>query len=143
MSQINIAGILSVCVPDGGTCTNLIDHDCFLFGAAGGEEMRLFLFQELEPDPTQWCYSALEDHIRNSVGPPFQTSVQEVEGETWTGYQGVTALDEFRFLVNRVIASKVSAYGLRLEFHGTKDQLPETIVEMAESLVFSPSSTAH
>lgn len=99
--------------------------------------MRLFLFESLEKGGLDWGYEELNKHIEKSVGPPFQTSVQRVEGESWVGYQGVTALSEIQFLINRVIASKVSDYGVRIEFCAAKNALPESLMEIVESIEFT------
>lgn len=98
--------------------------------------MRLFLFQDIGKDRLEWCRATLEEHIREQVGPPFQTNVQDVSGETWVGYQGVTATDDALFIVNRVIASLVSDTGVRIEFFLTRDAEPEALMSAVESIAF-------
>jgi hypothetical protein len=137
MKNINIGNILSVCIPDGALCKNHVTED--RIGLAFDDwpsEVFLHLFQDVTDEKAIWCHNTLEDYLRSVIGPPYQTSVQEVDGETWLGYQGVTALSESEFLVNRVIASKLNQYGLRLEFKAFKDQIPESLIEVVEGIVF-------
>lgn len=137
MKTIRIGSILSVCVAEGGRCEKDAQQDClWLTAAAGDEGVSLFLFQGIDGAGAGWCYDWLGKHLEEVVGPSFQTSVQRVEGDSWAGYQAVTALSETRFLVNRVIASKVSDYAARLEFTASNTAMPEHVVEMLESLIF-------
>ena len=142
MLSFNIGSILSVSAPDGAVCKNDAIQNCVqIFADPDEGEMQLFLFESLGKGGAAWSYDELTMHIEKSVGPPFQTSVQRVESESWVGYQGVTALSDIHFLVNRVIASKVSDYGARIEFRAAKNALPESLMEIVESIVFINSDT--
>jgi hypothetical protein len=132
--------MLSIEAPDEATCKNRSDENCIAVSHnEWPTEVKLFLFSELTHGQ-KWSYDTLEEHIRDGVGPPFQTSVQEVDGESWLGYQAVTNLDDEKHLVNRVIASKVSDYGVRVEFTVSRAHIPNSLVESIESLCFTKHS---
>ena len=90
-------------------------------------------------DRIKACHQYLEDHVRNVIGPPFQTSVQEVSGETWEGYQAVTAIGDKQFKVNRCVVSLFDGLLLRIEFDTGRD-IEESLVEIMEELVFKDSA---
>ena len=137
MKNVKIGNILSVCIPDGALCNNHVNEDRIILAFNDWpSEVFLYLFQGVKGAKSAWCHDALEEYLRNVIGPPYQTSVQEIDSETWIGYQGVTALSESEFLVNRVIASKISQYGLRLEFKAYKDQIPESLIDVMEGIIF-------
>lgn len=139
MKHFNIGGIFSIGVPDeaifkkgAGGC------DIQVMLGSTDEPIRFYLFQDLGENGLDWSYRTLSKHVEESIGPPFQTSVQQVEGESWIGYQAVTALGGTNFLVNRVLASKVSDDALRIEFNVTEDDILETWLEILESVEFGP-----
>ncbi|MDZ4286983.1 MAG: hypothetical protein U0984_03440, partial [Prosthecobacter sp.] len=108
MKRITVGEILSVCVSNDAVCTNHVDQDCIAFSfGSRRDEIRFFLFEDLGVDRLAWCEQALEEHVRDVIGPPFLTSVIPVEGDTWQGFQAATVLEEQKCVVNRMIASKV------------------------------------
>ncbi len=134
---IKLGSILSITVPEKANCINdavndRIDIACDDWRTPIG----LHIFHLDTPGCADWCKAALESHVRDVIGPPYKTSVDQVMGNNWTGYQGVTALSDTLFLINRVIASKVSGYGLRLEFEMSKEKLSESLMEALESITF-------
>ncbi len=93
------------------------------------------LINELEGDLLEVCHQILESYIRDSLGPPFQTSVQKIFGETWIGYQSVTDMENRTFKVNRCIASTLNGLVLRIEFD-TNKSVDESLMHMLEELEF-------
>lgn len=93
----------------------------------------------VDDDRMKACLQHLEVHVREVIGPPFETSVQEVLGETWAGYQAVTAMGGEQFKVNRCVASRFDGLLLRIEFD-TGREIEESLMEMLEELVFKESA---
>jgi len=124
-------------IPENARCTNNTENNYFsIIFAEANEEFRLHLFEVKGENRLDWCYATLDEYVRDVIGPPFLTNVQEVSGDTWEGYQGVTAMDERSCLVNRVVASRVSDFGARIEFNFARENLPEAILEAVESIEF-------
>ena len=139
MKHFNIGGIFSIYAPDEAVCKKgASGYDIEVLLGSTDEPIRFYLFQDLGENRMDWSYRTLSKHVEESIGPPFQTSVQQVEGESWIGYQAVTALGETQFLVNRVLASKVSDDALRIEFNVTREDISETWLEILESVEFGP-----
>lgn len=134
MKYINIGNILGLLVPDNYRVKKE-EEAIIIHGNAG--EMRLFLFQELNGNKDEWCYDHLENHIKNVVGPPFTTNVDKIDGDSWGGYQAVTKMSDTAYLVNRVIGSKCSEFGVRIEFEALIDSMPEELLEVIESIGFN------
>lgn len=49
------------------------------------------------------CHNRLNDSIQREFGSATSTSIESINGHTWTGYQAVTALEDGQFQVNRII----------------------------------------
>gem|GEM_PF-2865749 len=136
MKTITVGNIFSICVPSDAVYENDVANDCIIIHLKEPQsEIRFFLFQEIKGGHLNWCNEHLEMHVRE-MGPPFTTNVQEIEGDSWHGYQAVTGLDQTKFLINRVIASKTSDYGARIEFHASKGDPLEAFIETVEAMEF-------
>jgi len=135
--QIDIGTLFSLLVPEDTTWS------------WNGEKGKLHVICEAPPfslniyivhyllgdDRIAECYQYLEHHVRDVIGPTNQTSVQEVSGETWAGYQAVTAIGKEQFKVNRCVVSLFDGLLIRIEFDTFRD-LEESMVEIMEELVF-------
>ncbi|MCX6847788.1 MAG: hypothetical protein NTY98_02600 [Verrucomicrobia bacterium] len=83
------------------------------------------------------CRMVLEEYIRKTVGPPYQSNVRMIDGGNWLGCQSVTNMENGRFLVNRCISSGQSDLLLRIEFDSEKE-LNSDLVQMLESVKIIP-----
>lgn len=99
-------------------------------------EIGLYLLEQVDTGRMEACYEHLERHVREEIGPPFQTSVQEVAGENWAGYQAVTSLDSQWFCINRCVMSPLNSLLLRIEFKARKDDVDTSLMQVVESLEF-------
>lgn len=141
MRQVNIGNILGLRLPGEVSCENDTSNDCIVLQHSSWKHpLHLHLFQDVEPGSSDWCHQALEEHVRDVIGPPYTTNVQPVTDENWVGYQAVTCLSPSDFLINRVIVSKVSEYAARAEFKASKDGTIEMLVEILEDMQFLPES---
>jgi len=139
--QIDIGNLFSLLVPedatwswDGGKGTLLVTSETPPFSLNIN-----IVHYLLGDDRIKACYQYLENHVRDVIGPPFQTSVLEVSGDTWAGYQAVTDIGKKQFKVNRCVVSLFDGLLLRIEFDTGRD-IEESLVEIMEELVFRESA---
>jgi hypothetical protein len=140
MKQVSIGGIFSLTLCQGEAVTRDADLDCFQIYREGVAEMiRIYIFDGLQGDFKDFCHQFLIEHVEHVIGPPYQTSIDSVEGTSWSGHQAVTHLAEDKFLINRVIANDPRGYVLRLEFETSGRKQLEWFIEVVEGIEFITS----
>jgi hypothetical protein len=85
----------------------------------------------------KWCHDSLIEYLKDDVGPPFTSSVERIEGDTWVGYQSVTALRNDSFAVTRYLIGKSVRAAARVVFKMNKRDASHPALEIVESVCIS------
>ena len=84
----------------------------------------------------EWSHDRLVKYLRDVVGPPNQSHLAEVAGDTWLGWQAVTSLGGETFKGTRCILSREHAGAARISFPINRSQGVERCVSIVESVTF-------
>ena len=120
-----------------GTGRLLIDD------SAGNQLVELELIKcEFQPSASnkarsRWCYDWLINFLAEEIGPPYQSSIEEIENTSWLGYQSVTSLGDGVFNGNRCIACKNDTTAMHLSFVLARNKDSERILEILEGVSFN------